>query len=106
MGDQVRRVLDLAPEAAHDVAVTPAERVRDALIRVGAHQVRERRRRLNARPRQLDRLQRHRLLDLRGAEAELLAHTRRRRLELLAVERLVLEPPAPVLAPPGRRVYQ
>ena len=106
MGDQVRRVLDPAPESAHDVAVGPAERVRDALVGVGAEQMGERPWRLDARRRQFDRLERHRLLDLRGPEPELLADPRRRRLELLAGERLVLEPPAPVLAPPGRRAYQ
>jgi hypothetical protein len=84
MGDQVRRSLDLAPEAPHDVAVAPTEGVRDALVGVGAEQVGERGRRLDPRRRQLDRLQRHGLLDLGGAEAELLADARRRSLELLA----------------------
>ena len=80
--------------------------MRDALIGVGVEQVGEGRRRLDPRRRQLDRLQRRRFLDLGGAKAELLADPRRRRLELFAGERLVLEAPAPVLTPAGRRVYQ
>jgi hypothetical protein len=103
---QIRRILDLSPESAHDVPVGPAECVRDALVGIGAAEVRKGRGRLDPRRRQLDRLERYRLLDLGGAEAQPLADVRRGRLELVAGQGLVLEAPAPVLSPAGRRVYQ
>ena len=106
MGDEVRRVLDLAAEAVDHVAVRLPESVRNPLVGVGAEQARERPRRLDPRGWQLDRLQRHRLLDRVGAEAELLADTRRRRLELGPRELPVLEPPAPVLAARDGGLYQ
>jgi hypothetical protein len=75
-------------------------------VAIGAEQVRERRRRLYSRRAKFDRLQRRRLLDLIAAEAQLLADTGGGRLQALAVERLVLESPAPVLSPAGRGPYQ
>jgi hypothetical protein len=58
MGDEVGRVVDLSAEAANDVAVRLAERVRDALVRIAAEPAGECRRRLEPRGRQLDRVQR------------------------------------------------
>jgi hypothetical protein len=65
----------------------------------------ERIRRLQPRLGQLDLLGRYRLGDL-AAEAEALANPLRRRFELGARRLLVLVPPSPVLAAPGRRGYQ
>jgi hypothetical protein len=75
-------------------------------VAIGAEQVRERRRRLYSRPAKVDCLQRCRLLDVIAAEAQLLADPGGGRLQAVAVERLVLEPPAPVLSPAGRGPYQ
>jgi hypothetical protein len=78
----------------------------DALIRIGAKQPSEGGRRLDPGLAKLDRIQRDRLLDLRGPEPELLADPGGRGLELPAAECLVLEPPAPMLAPAGGGLYQ
>ncbi len=96
-GDEVRRMLDLAAKAAHDVAVGLPERVGDALAPIGADDLGQRWRRLEPRRRQLDLLQRHGLLGL-AAEPEPLADVGRRRLQVRERGLLVLEPPAPVLA--------
>jgi hypothetical protein len=101
MGDEVGRVVDLSAEAANDVAVRLAERVRDALVRIGAEPAGECRRRLEPRGRQLDRVQRQRLLDLVAAEAEASANLVGGRRQSAAGELRALEPPAPVLAAAG-----
>ena len=100
-GDDVRRAGELAAEAADDVAVGLAERVRGAVVVVGAAEVRERAGRLDPRRAQLDRVQRDRLGDLLAPEPEPLADAGRRRFELLAPERRGLPAPAPVLAAVG-----
>ena len=95
--DEVGGVLDLPPHAADDVAVGLAERVRDAVVRIRGEDRRDHLRSAQARPRQLDRLERDRLLG-RLAEPEALADPGRRRLEVGRRRLLVLIPPAPVLA--------
>jgi hypothetical protein len=95
-GDQVRWVLELPAKAAHHVAVGLAQRVRDPLVALVREEVAEAPRRLQPRRPQLDRLQRHRLLDL-AAEAEPLPNALRRRSQLLARRLLILVSPAPVL---------
>jgi hypothetical protein len=106
MGDQVRWVLDPAAKAPHHVAVRFAERVGDALVGIGSKDAGERRRRVDPRRRQLDRLQRDGLLDLIAAEPELLPDPGCGRFELRPGGLRVLEPPAPVLSPADGRVYQ
>jgi hypothetical protein len=80
--------------------------VGDALVRVGSKHVGQRGRGLDPGAGQVDRVQRHRLLDLLAAEPELGRDPGRRRLELGRGRLAILEPPAPVLAPPGRGLYQ
>ena len=98
-GDEVWRVVDLAAEAADDVAVGLPEPVRDALVGVGGEEVLEGGRWLDPRRPELDRLERHRLLDVIGTEPELLAYPRGGRLQAGAVGLPIGEPPTPVLPP-------
>src|SRR5262249_35684428 len=100
-GDQVRRVLELASEAAHHVPIGLPERVRRPLVLLVGEQVAECRGPLQPPPAPLDLLQRNRLLDL-TPKPEVspdpfpgLAHLRR-------AQRLILVPPPPVLQPTGR----
>jgi hypothetical protein len=102
-GDQVRRVLELAAEPADDVAVRLAERVRGAVVAVGAEEAGERRRRLDPRLAQLDPVEGDRLVDPLDLETEPLVDRLRCGLEPRPVRLLVLPAPAPVLAPASRR---
>jgi hypothetical protein len=80
--------------------------VGDPVVAIGAEDLRELPRRLQSRLRKLDRLERNRLLDLGDLEAEPLVNRLGRCLERAAVGLLVLEPPAPMLAPAGGGLYQ
>ena len=99
--DQVRGVVDLPAKAANHVPVGLAEGVGDTLVVVRGEEVLERGRRPDPRRRELDRLERHRLLDLLAAEPQLLANPGGRRLEPGAIGLPIGEPPTPVLSPAG-----
>jgi hypothetical protein len=77
-----------------------------ALVGVGAEDLRQRGRRLQARRRQIDVGDPDRVLDVLGAEAQVRADSLRRLPQLLRGGLLVLVAPAPELAPPGRDRYQ
>jgi hypothetical protein len=104
-GDEVGWIGELAPEAAHDVAVRLAERVADPVVTVVAEDRRDRVGRSQPGGRELDIVERHRILDL-APEPEPLANPLRRLLQLPPRGLLVLEPPAPVLAAAGGGAYQ
>ena len=74
--------------------------MRRALVALARAELRQRLRRLQARRRQLDRVQRDGPLHLGGAEAQVLAGGGRRALDLLMRRLLVLVAPAPVLPAP------
>ncbi len=99
MSDDVGRIGELAAEAAHDVAIGLAHRVRGALVRVGRADLRQRLRGIRARLAQLDPVEGHRLGDVLAPEPEALTHLRNGRLDLLPCEPGRLRPPAPVAAP-------
>jgi hypothetical protein len=80
--------------------------VGDPVVGVSAEDLGELLRDLQTRLRQLDRVQRNRLLDLRDLEAEALVNRPPDALDLLAGGLLVLPSPSPVLAPTGGGVYQ
>ena len=90
-------LLEVAAEAAHDVAVGLAERVHGAVVALGRTDRGERRRRLDARLGQDCLLELHRPLGLGRAEAEMGDDSLRGFADLLVSGLLVLEPPAPVL---------
>ena len=97
--DDVGRVVDPPAERAHDVAVGAAVRVPHALVAVARADRRERAwRRRQPRGRQLDRRQLDRPLRIGRAEAEVLRQPAGRLPHLLVRERLVRQPPAPVVA--------
>ena len=102
--DHVGRVVDLAAEGAHHVAVGPAVGVGGALVGVGRADLGQRRGRLEPRgagargP-----SSRHRALDLRGPEAEVLAGRRGGGGYLGGGRLLVLVAPAPELQLTERR---
>ncbi len=98
-GDEVGGVREVPPEAAHDVGVRAAPRVHRARVGVGGADLRERRRRHNARRRQARLLQRHRLLHLeRPLPPEVRREAAGRGAHLLGGHLLVLVPPPPVAA--------
>jgi hypothetical protein len=98
-------VRELAPEAAHDVAVGLAEGVREAIVALVAEDRGQRVGCPQARGRELDLLDWNRVFDI-AAEAEPLANSLRRLLQLRPRRLLLLEAPTPVLAAPGRGAYQ
>jgi hypothetical protein len=93
----VGRVGDLAAHPVDDVGVRAAEPEARAVEVVGGGRAHVRRR--HARRRQPHALQRHGLLYLVSAEAEVLGEPGRRRAQLVERRLLVGEPPTPVLAP-------
>src|SRR4051812_42411468 len=98
MRNEVRRVVELAAKAPDHVAVGLAERVRHTLVPVGCAELFQHGGWLDPRRRQLDLLERHRLLYL-ATEAELLADPGRSSIESRTVRLPVGESPAPVLSP-------
>ena len=96
--DRVGRVREAAAEPAHDVEVRAPVRVQRARVRVLAERQPGRER--DARGGQLDRLERHRLLRLRRAEAEVRGEPGGGRAQLVRGRPLVLVAPAPVAPPP------
>ena len=97
--DQVGRVLELAAEPTHDIAIGLAERARDAVVAVVAQHAGQCARHLDPRRAQLDVLERDGLLDALNLEAEALVDRLGGVLQSSAVGLLVLPAPAPVLAP-------
>jgi hypothetical protein len=75
-------MVEATAEGAHDVAVGLAVRVRGSLVGVGTEDVRQRRRRLEARRWKLYVRNGDRLLDVLGAEAEMSADPLRRLTKL------------------------
>ena len=106
MGDQVRRIVEPSPEAAHHVAIGLAQRVRGPLVRIVPADPREGRWRLHPWGPELDRLEGHRLLDPVPPEPQPLADPGGSRLEVRARELAVLCAPPPVLAAGLGGAYQ
>ena len=96
--DQVGRSLEAAAEAADDVAVGAAHGMPDPIRRRVAEDLRERLRRPQPGRRDVDRLERHRLLDPVAAEAEAAAQLGCDRLQRGPVRGPIGIPPAPVAA--------
>ena len=96
---EVGRMLELSAKAPHDVRVGLAERMRGAGVDVVAADVGEGSRHRNPRRGQLERGERHRVLDAVERDLQLLGQTGRCCAHLLGGRLLVLATPAPVLAP-------
>jgi hypothetical protein len=106
MGHDVGGVVEAPPEGPHHVAVGLAVGVGRAVVSVRGADPGQIGGRLEARTRQLDRLQRYGLLDILGAESQVRADALRRPRDLGGRRLLVLVAPAPVLAPALRGLYQ
>ena len=96
VGDDVGRMVEAAAEGADEVDVALAVGVARAIVGVGRADHGQGVGRLDARRGQRDLGQRHRLLDVGRAEAEVFDQARRRRADLVGRRTLVLVPPAPV----------
>jgi hypothetical protein len=94
-------MVEAPPECAHEIPVRAAVRVRGALVRIGGADRRQRGGRNETRRRKLDLLDLSGQLGLLGAEPELGPNACDRRLQVVGGRLLVLEAPAPELAPAG-----
>ena len=93
-------VVELAAEAAHDVAIRLPQRVRRARVAVHGRDLGQRVGDLDPRRAQRDVLERDGPLDLGLAEPEVRSQAERRLADLLERRLLILVAPPPVLEPP------
>src|SRR6202042_3811372 len=99
--DEVRRMLEMAAEAEHDVRIGLTECMGSTRVRIGGTDTGELRWCHHSRSRQTHSVQAHRILDLPGREAEVRGQTTGGGTNLLGRRLLVLEAPTPVLASTG-----